>query len=84
MRKAKKIKLMGVLLIVILIILGISGCSGNSSGDSSNDSERYGVDITKQETTSIKDILTNSKGYLDQTVKLEGKIVLKQKSDLYY
>ena len=76
MRKAKNIKSMGVLLIVIFMILGISGCSGNSSGDIiNNSSQRYGVDITKQETTSVEDILANSKEYLDQPVKLEGKIV---------
>jgi len=71
MRKAKNIKLIGVLLIIILIILGISGCSGNSS----NNTERYGVDITEKETTIVKDILANSEKYLDQTVRLEGKIV---------
>ena len=75
MRKTKNVKLMGILFTVILIILGISGCSGNSGGDSTNNNEKYGVDITKQETTSIKDILANSSEYLDQTVRLEGKIV---------
>ena len=75
MRKTKNIKLMGVLLIVILIILGISGCSGNSSSNVSDNSERYGVDIAEKETTNVKDILANSAEYLDQTVKLEGKIV---------
>jgi len=68
MRKAKNIKLIGVLLIIMLIILGISGCSGNNS-------EKYGVDITEKETTSVKDIFANSEEYLDKTVRLEGEIV---------
>ena len=68
MRKAKNIKLIGVLLIIILIILGISGCS-------SNNSEKYGVDISEKGITSVKDILANPDKYLDQTVRLEGKIV---------
>jgi len=76
MRKLKNIKPMGVLLIIILIILGISGCSGNSSGDiSNNSSEKYGVSIAEKETTSVKDILSNSDEYLDKTIRLEGKIV---------
>ena len=76
MRKLKNIKSMGVLLIIILIILGISGCSGNGSGDiSNNSSEKYGVSIVEKETTSVKYILANPKEYLDQPVRLEGKIV---------
>jgi len=71
MRKAKNIKLIGVLLIIILIILGISGCSNNGS----DNSERYGVNITEKKLVSIKDIYTNPSEYLDQTVRLEGKIV---------
>ncbi|GAI95485.1 unnamed protein product [marine sediment metagenome] len=77
MRKAKNIKLIGVLLIIILIILGISGCSGNNS-------EKYGVDISEKETTSVKDILANSEGYLDQTVRLEGKIVRECSSGCWF
>ena len=71
MRKAKNIKLIGILLIIILIILGISGCSSNSS----DNSERYGVNITEKKVVSVKDIYTNPNEYLDQTVRLEGKIV---------
>lgn len=71
MRKAKKIKLIAALLIILLVILGVSGCSSNSS----NKSERYGVDIAVKEVTSIKDIYTNPNEYLNQTVRLEGKIV---------
>jgi len=71
MRKAKNIKLIGVLLIIILIILGISGCSGNSGGSS----ERYGVNISEKEVVSVKDIYSNPNEYLNQTVRLEGKIV---------
>ena len=71
MREAKNIKLIGVLLIIILIILGISGCTGNSS----ENREKYGVDITEKEVTSVKDILSNSDEYLDKTIRLEGKIV---------
>jgi len=74
MRKAKNIKLIAVLLIIILIILGISGCSGNSS-DNSDNSERYGVNITEKKVVSVKDIYTNPNKYLDQTIRLEGKIV---------
>lgn len=80
MRKAKNHKLIGVLLIIILIILGISGCSGNSS----NNSERYGVDITEKETTIVKDILANPEEYLDQTVRLEGKIVRECSSGCWF
>ena len=71
MRKAKKIRLIAALLIILLVILGVSGCSGNSS----NKSERYGVDITEKEVTSVKDIYTNPSEYLNQTIRLEGKIV---------
>ena len=71
MRKTKKIKLIAALLIILLVILGVSGCSGNSS----NKSERYGVDITEKEVTSVKDIYTNPSEYLNQTIRLEGKIV---------
>ncbi|GAH09496.1 unnamed protein product, partial [marine sediment metagenome] len=65
------IKLIVVLLIIILIILGVSGCSGNSS----NKSERYGVDITEKRVVSVKDIYGNPNEYLNQTIRLEGKIV---------
>ena len=71
MRKAKNIKLIGVLVIVILIILGISGCSSNSS----DNSERYGVDITEERVVNVKDIYTNPNEYLNQTIRLEGEIV---------
>ena len=71
MRKTKKIRLIAALLIILLVILGVSGCSGNSS----NKSERYGVDITEKEVTSVKDIYTNPSEYLNQTIRLEGKIV---------
>jgi uncharacterized protein YdeI (BOF family) len=77
MRKAKNIKLIGVLLIIILIILGISGCSSNTS-------EKYGVDISEKETTSVKDILANSEEYLNQTVRLEGKIVRECSSGCWF
>lgn len=71
MRKTKKIRLIAALLIILLVILGVSGCSGNSS----NNSERYGVDIAEKEVTSVKDIYTNPSEYLNQTIRLEGKIV---------
>ena len=71
MIKAKKIRLIAALLIILLVILGVSGCSGNSS----NKSERYGVDITEKRVVSVKDIYTNPNEYLNQTVRLEGKIV---------
>ena len=70
MRKTKNIKLIGVLIIITLVMLGVSGCGGVSS----NNSEKYGVDITEKEVTSVKDILTNSDEYLDRTIRLEGKI----------
>ena len=71
MRKTKKIKLITALLIILLVILGVSGCSGNSS----DNSERYGVNITEKKVISVKDIYTNPNEYLNQTVRLEGKIV---------
>ena len=71
MKKTKKIRLIAALLIILLVILGVSGCSGNSS----NKSEKYGVDITEKRVVSVKDIYTNPNEYLDQTVRLEGKIV---------
>ena len=71
MRKSKNIKLIAALLIILLVILGVSGCSGNSS----NKSERYGVNITEKRVVNTKDILANPDEYLDQTVRLEGKIV---------
>jgi len=77
MRKAKNIKLIGVLLIIILIILSISGCSGNSS-------ERYGVEITEKKVVNVKDIYTNPNEYLDQTVRLEGKIVRECSSGCWF
>ena len=80
MRKAKNIKLIGVLLIIILIILGISGCSGNS-GDSS---ERYGVNISEKEVVSVKDIYSNPNEYLNQTVRLEGEIVRECSSGCWF
>jgi len=80
MRKAKNIKLIGVLLIIILIILGISGCSGNSG----NNSERYGVEITEKRVVSVKDIYTNPNEYLNQTVRLEGKIVRECSSGCWF
>jgi len=70
MRKAKKIRLIAALLIILLVILGVSGCSSNSS----NNSEKYGVDITEKEVVSVKDIYSNPNEYLNQTVRLEGKI----------
>jgi len=75
MRKTKRIRFIVAFLIILLVILGVSGCSGNSSGNSSNKSERYGVDITEKEVSSVKDIYTNPSEYLDQTIRLEGKIV---------
>ena len=75
MKKTKKIRLIAALLIILLVIFGVSGCSSNSSSNSSNKSERYGVDITEKEVTSVKDIYTNPSEYLNQTIRLEGKIV---------
>ncbi len=80
MRKTKKIKLIAALLIILLVILGVSGCSGNSS----NKSERYGVDIAEKEVTSVKDIYTNPNEYLNQTVRLEGKIVRECSSGCWF
>ena len=74
MRKVNKINLIGLFLVIFVILVSMAGCSGNSSGNSSNNSEKYGVDITEKGVTSVKDILTNSDKYLDQTVRLEGKI----------
>ena len=71
MKINKNIKLIGVLVIVLFIIFSLTGCNSNSS----NNSEKYGVDITKKEVTNIKDVLTNPDEYLEQTVRLEGKIV---------
>jgi uncharacterized protein YdeI (BOF family) len=75
MRKAKKIKLIGLFLVIFIMVVSMAGCSGNSSGNSSEKSEKYGVDITEKGVTSVKDILANPDEYLDQTVRLEGKIV---------
>ena len=72
MRKIKNTKLIGVLIIIMLIILVISGCSSSNSSDKS---ERYGVNITEKKVVSVKDIYTNPNEYLNQTVRLEGKIV---------
>jgi len=80
MRKTKNMKLIGVLLIIILIILGISGCSSNSS----DKSERYGVNITEKKVVSIKDIYTNPNEYLNQTVRLEGKIIRECSSGCWF
>ena len=71
MKINKNNKLIGVLVIVLFIIFSLTGCNSNSS----NNSEKYGVDITKKEVTNIKDILANPDKYFDQTVRLEGKIV---------
>ena len=71
MKKAKNIKLIGVMLIITFVILSISGCSGNSS----NNSESYGVNITEKGVVSTKDILSNPDKYLGQTLRLEGTIV---------
>jgi uncharacterized protein YdeI (BOF family) len=71
MRKAKKIKLIGLFLVIFIMVVSMAGCSGNSS----DNSEKYGVDITEKGVTSVKDILANPDEYLDQTVRLEGKIV---------
>jgi uncharacterized protein YdeI (BOF family) len=75
MRKVNKINLIGLFLVIFVIVVSMAGCRGNSSGNSSNNSEKYGVDITEKGVTSVKDILANSDKYLDQTVRLEGKIV---------
>lgn len=75
MKKVKKINLVGLFLMILIIIVSIAGCSNNINVDSNNNREKYGVDITEKEVTSVKDILTNPDKYLDQTVRLEGKIV---------
>jgi uncharacterized protein YdeI (BOF family) len=75
MRKVNKINLIGLFLVILVIVVSIAGCSNNSSVDSNNNREKYGVAITEKEVTSVKDILTNPDEYLDQTVRLEGKIV---------
>jgi len=74
MRKVNKINLIGLFLIILVMIVGIAGCSNNSSGNSSEKSERYGVNITEKRVVNTKDILANPDEYLDQTVRLEGKI----------
>ena len=74
MRKVNKVNLIGLFLIILVMIVGIAGCSNNSSVDSNNNGEKYGVGITEKKVTGIKDILTNPDEYLDQTVRLEGKI----------
>jgi uncharacterized protein YdeI (BOF family) len=71
MRKVNKINLIGLFLVIFVILVSMASCSGNSS----NNSEKYGVDITEKGVTSVKDILANPDEYLDQTVRLEGKIV---------
>lgn len=78
MRIEKNIKFISVLLITLLTILNIAGCSGG------NRSEKYGVDITEKETTNVKDILTNSDEFLNQTVRLEGKIVRECSSGCWF
>lgn len=75
MRKVNKINLIGLFLVILVIVVSMAGCSGNSGGNSNKNSERYGVDITEKEVTNIKNILTNPDEYLEQTVRLEGKIV---------
>lgn len=80
MSKTKIIKLISVLPIIILIILGISGCSGNSS----DSSERYGVNISEKKVVSVKNIYSNPNEYLNQTVRLEGKIVRECSSGCWF
>jgi len=75
MRKVNKINLIGLFLVIFVMVVSIAGCSGNSSGNSSNNSEKYGVNITEKGVVNTKDILANPDKYLDQTVRLEGKIV---------
>ena len=69
MRIEKNIKFISVLLITLLIVLSIAGCSGGNS------SEKFGVDITEKKVVEVKDIFTSPNKYLNQTFKLEGKIV---------
>ena len=71
MKINKNSKLIGVLVIVLFVIFSITGCNSNSS----DNSERYGVNITEKKVVSVKDIYTNPSEYLNQTVRLEGKIV---------
>ena len=70
MKKINKHKRISIFIIIMLALLGFTGCSSNSS----EPVEKYGVDIVETEVTSIKEILTNSNIYLNQTVRLEGKI----------
>jgi len=74
MRKVNKINLIGLFLVIFVMVVSMAGCSNDSSGNSNKNSEKYGVDITEKEVTNIKNILTNPDEYLDQTVRLEGKI----------
>ncbi|PIW12640.1 MAG: hypothetical protein COW35_00425 [Candidatus Infernicultor aquiphilus] len=75
MRKAKKIKLIGLFLVIFVMVMSMASCSDNRSSNSSEKSERYGVNITEKRVVNTKDILANPDEYLDQTVRLEGKIV---------
>ena len=75
MKINKNSKLIGILVILLVVIFSIAGCNSNSNSNSSNNSEKYGVDITEKGITSVKDILANPDKYLDQTVRLEGKII---------
>ena len=69
MRIEKNIKFIIVLLVILLIILSVAGCSGSNSG------KKFGVDITEKKVVEVKDIFTSPDKYLNQTFKLEGKIV---------
>jgi len=71
MKINKNTKLIGVLVILLFVIFSITGCNGNSS----NNSEKYGVDITEKGVVNTKDILANPDKYLGQTLRLEGTIV---------
>ncbi|MCG2821847.1 MAG: hypothetical protein L6371_08240, partial [Candidatus Atribacteria bacterium] len=71
MRKINRINLIGLFLVISVIVVSMAGCSGNSN----KNSERYGVNITEKKVVSVKDIYTNPSEYLNQTVRLEGKIV---------
>ncbi|MBU4226959.1 hypothetical protein KJ813_01660 [bacterium] len=71
MRKINRINLIGLFLVILVIVVSMAGCSGNSN----KNSERYGVNITEKKVVSVKDIYTNPSEYLNQTVRLEGKIV---------
>jgi len=68
MRKAKNIKLIGVFSFIFIIIVSIAGCSGSNS-------DKFGADITDKKAVEVKNIFTSPEKYLNQTVKLEGKIV---------